>query len=191
MRFLMMMVAAVCWAQQPKPEIENQYVRVMRLKLESGGTVGSSLSDRVVVFLTGDGSHKAGDVAWFPAGTAQTVNRSVEEVVVELKNTRVPPSHVTLDPVNLDPKHHPVPLENDRVRVLHTILEPGIKSPMHEHPPYVVVYLTVLHTTMKLADGREVDNPRKPGEIAWRDFLKHETLNIGDKTAEEIQIELK
>ena len=42
-----------------------------------------------------------------------------------------------------------------------------------------------------LSDGRKVDNPRKPGEVAWRDALKHETENIGDKTAVEIQIELK
>ena len=96
-----------------------------------------------------------------------------------------------LDPVKLDPEHHPVPLENARVRVLRTILEPHLKSPMHEHPSYVVVYLTELHTTMTLADGRKVDNPRRPGEIAWRDALKHETENIGDKRAEEIQVELK
>ena len=82
-------------------------------------------------------------------------------------------------------------IENDRVRVLHTILDPHIKSPMHEHPSYVVVYITELHTTQTLPDGRKVDNPRKPGEIAWRDALSHVTENIGDKRAEEYQIELK
>jgi hypothetical protein len=75
--------------------------------------------------------------------------------------------------------------------VLRTILEPHLKAPMHEHPHYVVVYLTELHTTMTLADGKVVDNPRRPGEVAWRDSLKHATENIGDKTAVEIQIELK
>ena len=54
-----------------------------------------------------------------------------------------------------------------------------------------MVYLTELHTTMTLADGRQIDNPRKPGEVAWRDALKHQTENIGDKRAVEIQIELK
>jgi hypothetical protein len=44
---------------------------------------------------------------------------------------------------------------------------------------------------MELADGRVVDNPRRPGEVAWRDFMKHSTLNVGKKTAVEIQIELK
>jgi quercetin dioxygenase-like cupin family protein len=82
-------------------------------------------------------------------------------------------------------------LENDRVRVLRTILEPHVKSPMHQHPHYVVVYLTELHTTMKLGDGRVVDNPRHPGEIAWRDALEHQTEQMGDKTAVEIQVEIK
>jgi len=98
---------------------------------------------------------------------------------------------IKMDPVKLDREYHPVPLENDRVRVLRTILAPHLKSPMHEHPHYVVVYLTELHTTMTLGDGRTVDNPRRPGEIAWRDALKHVTENIGDRTAVEIQVELK
>ena len=50
-----------------------------------------------------------------------------------------------------------------------------MKAPMHEHPHYVVVYLTDLHTAMKLSDGRVIDNLRRPGELAWRDALKHET----------------
>ena len=36
-----------------------------------------------------------------------------------------------------------------------------------------------------------MDNPPRPGEVSWRDALKHETENIGDKTAVEIQIELE
>jgi hypothetical protein len=62
---------------------------------------------------------------------------------------------------------------------------------MHEHPHYVVVYLTELHTSMKLGDGRVVDNPRQPGDIAWRDALKHQTEQMGDKPAMEIQVEIK
>jgi hypothetical protein len=53
------------------------------------------------------------------------------------------------------------------------------------------VYLTELHTTMTLADGKRVDNPRRPGDVAWRDAYTHTTENVGDRTAVEIQIELK
>src|SRR5437870_12803448 len=138
--------------------------------------------DSVLVHL-GDGavSHR----------TAAVWQTEADTIVVELKPGAAKSPPILFDPVNLDPAHHPVVLNNSRVRVLRTILEPHLKSPMHEHPHYVVVYITELHTTMKLADGREIDNPRSPGEIAWRDALKHETENIGERTAIEIQVEIK
>ncbi len=143
-----------------------------------------------------ESSHRARDVAWLKAGNYAEENLSdqpLEYVLVELKPgaPKAKGWPVALDPVKLDPVHHLVPLENDRVRVLRTILEPHLKGPTHEHPSYVVVYLTVLHTTMTMADGKQVDNPRRPGEVAWRDAYRHTTENVGDQTAEEIQIELK
>jgi beta-alanine degradation protein BauB len=195
---------------EEKTEIENAWVRVLRVKQapheksalhEHPATVVVYLSDARQKMTGTDGKSrdlvkKAGDVGYFEAAKQTEENISdkpFEAIVVELK-PGAPKAigwPVKLDPVRLDPKHHPVPLENARVRLLHTILDPHVKSPMHEHPSYVVVYLTELHTTMTLGDGRTVDNPRRPGEVAWRDALKHETENIGEKRAEEIQIELK
>jgi quercetin dioxygenase-like cupin family protein len=193
-----------------KIELENQWVRVLRLKIaphESTAVhvhpaiVGVLLTDVSVAVTNADGTtqqvvRRAGDVLYqpgLPAHSEQNMSdQPLEAVVVELKPGSASASApVSLDPVTLDPEHHPILLENDRVRVIRTILEPHLKSPMHEHPHYVVVYLTELHTTMKMADGKEVDNPRRPGEVAWRDALKHETENIGAKTAVEIQIEIK
>jgi hypothetical protein len=191
-----------------KVEIENRWVRVDRLRLaphaEQGmrqylNTVAVFLRDADLRVANVDGTarqvhQKAGDVIFMAAARQAEANlsdRPVEVVLVELKPERLKPPKITLDPVKLDPEHHTVPLENDRVRVLRTVLEPHLKSPVHEHPSYVVVYLTELHTTMKLADGRMVDNPRKPGDIAWRDAYSHQTENIGEKTAVEIQVELK
>lgn len=193
---------------QYKLEIENQWVRVLRVT--RGPHQKSEMHQHpasVVVYLTGyhqritgpDGqarevAHQPGDVSYNDAARHVEENLSdqpMEAVLIELKPGAPKSPPITLDPVKLDPEHHLVPLENDRVRVLRTILEPHLKSPLHEHPHYVVVYLTELHTTMKLADGRALDNPRRPGEIAWRDALKHETENIGDRTAVEIQVELK
>jgi uncharacterized RmlC-like cupin family protein len=193
-----------------KVEIENAWVRVLRV--QRGPHAIAAMHEHpasVVVYLTdyhqkitgADGKvqeirHKAGDVSYTDAVKHSEENlsdQSLEGVVIELKS-RPPdfkPAPIVLDPVQLDPEHHLVPLENDRVRVLRTILEPHLKSPMHEHPHYVVVYLTELHTTMRLADGIVIDNPRRPGEIGWREALKHETENIGDRTAMEIQVELK
>ena len=210
-------LAALVTAQDPvqvspdyKAEIENNWVRVLRVKRSPHAKAPMHEHPAsVIVFLTdyhqritgADGRvqevmHKAGDVAYTEAVKHSEENLSdhpLEAVVIELK-ARPPgfkPKPITLDPVKLDPEHHLVPLENDRVRVLRTILEPHLKSPLHEHPHYVVVYLTELHTTMTLGDGRTVDNPRRPGEMAWRDALQHVTENIGDHTAMEIQVELK
>jgi quercetin dioxygenase-like cupin family protein len=218
-RLLMMGIglAALAAAQDPvlvspdyKAEIENNWVRVLRVN--RGPHAKAPMHQHpasVVVYLTdyhqrvtgADGrvqevTHKAGDVSYTEAVKHSEENLSdhpLEAAVIELK-PRPPgfkPKPITLDPVKLDPEHHLVPLENDRVRVLRTILEPHMKSPLHEHPHYVVVYLTELHTTMTLGDGRTVDNPRRPGEIAWRDALQHVTENIGDRMAMEIQVELK
>jgi quercetin dioxygenase-like cupin family protein len=214
---LILAIPATLFAQDPvgisrdyKVEIENSSVRVLRVKHAPHAKI--PMHDhpaRVVVCLTDlherlmlpDGgtrelSLKAGDVVYNEATkhTEENVSdKPLEAVLIELKPNapKLKGWPVDLDPVKLDPQHHLVPFENDRVRVLRTILEPHLRSPRHQHPSYVVVYLTELHTTMTLADGRVVDNPRRPGEIAWRDPLDHVTENIGDHTAVEIQVELK
>jgi beta-alanine degradation protein BauB len=197
-------------AKNFKLELENQWVRTLRLKEgPHDKTPMHDLTDSVIVYLTdaherftgADGrtheaNHKAGEVSYTGAVRRTEENLSdaaLEMVIVELKpgapvNGVVP---AALDPMNVDPQHHSVLFENDRVRALRTVLEPHLRGPMHAHPHYVVVYLTVLHTTMTLPDGRKVDNPRQPGDVAWRDPLQHITENIGEKTAVEIQIELK
>lgn len=202
------LAAGIAAAQDPKPEIENNWVRVVRVHQGPGERVSlRQQTPLVVVFLTdvhekvtmADGKsqeviHQAGETGYIDGALDSAENlsdRPLEAILIQLKPDRIHSAPVALDPVRLDPKYHIVDFENDRVRVLRTILEPHIKSPMHEHPSYVVVYLTELHTTMKLGDGRVVDNPRRPGEVAWRDPLKHETENIGDHTAVEIQVELK
>lgn len=139
---------------------------------------------------------KPGDVDYLDAATeAHTeenlLDASIEALVVELKSGTSKSQPVSLDPVKLDPHHVSVLVENERLRVLRTIMEPHIKGPLHEHPHYLVVYLNQTHRTMKLADGATVNYERKAGEVAWRDALKHETENLDDYTAVEIQVEIK
>jgi len=202
---LVALVATGSALAQRAVEIENTWVRVLRVKQGPHEKAGEHQHPAsVAVYLTDarqringmEVSHKAGDVAWFDATKHTEENLSdqpLEFILMELKPDAPPAKGwpVTLDPVKLDPKHHLVPIENSRVRVLRTILEPHLKGVKHDHPSYVVVYLTELHTTMTMADGKQVDNPRRPGEIAWRDAYSHTTENIGDQTAVEIQIELK
>ena len=174
-----------------KVEVDNAWVRVLRLTLgPHAKTPMHSHPPEVLVWV----NHDPGRTLFRAAATDVEENLSnepLEEIVIELKPGRTKATPIALDPVVLDPDHHLVVLDNPYVRALRTILEPGLKSPVHEHPHYVVIYVTELHTTMELGDGRVVDNPRQPGETAWRDYMKHATLNVGAKTAVEIQVELK
>jgi beta-alanine degradation protein BauB len=207
-RTLLLLSLAVAALAQDKVEIDNPWVRVLRLKLpphkkiamhDHPATVAVFLTDIHEKITAADGTvrtldRKAGEVGFNEANKYAEENLSdqpLEAVSIELKPGAPKSPPITLDPVKLDAEHHLVAFENDRVRVLRTILPPHVKSPMHEHPHYVVVYLTELHTTMKLGDGRVVDNPRQAGDIAWRDALKHQTEQMGDKTAMEIQVEIK
>jgi hypothetical protein len=212
---LLLSLAMTAGAQDPvklspdyKVEIDNAWVRVLRVKHPAHAKIAMHEHPAsVAIFLTDihekitgadrqvrNLDRKAGEVGFNEASRHAEENISdqpLEAVIIELKSGAPKSPPISLDPVTLDAEHHPVVFENDRVRVLRTILEPHVKAPMHEHPHYVVVYLTELHTTMKLGDGRLVDNPRHPGEIAWRDALKHQTEQMGDKTAVEIQVEIK
>ncbi len=214
-KWLLLALAVSAVAQDPvklspdyKVEIDNAWVRVLRVKHpphakiamhQHPATVAVFLTDIHEKITAADGTvrnldRKAGEVGFNEANKHAEENVSdqpLEAVIIELKPGAPKSPPITLDPVKLDAEHHPVAFENDRARVLRTILPPHVKSPMHEHPHYVVVYLTELHTSMKLGDGRVVDNPRKPGDIAWRDALKHQTEQMGDKPAMEIQVEIK
>jgi len=188
-------------------EVDNNWVRVTRVNRDGGIESFATHGPSVLVYLTGvhlrmtdmmgvanEIDQKAGGVSFVGPAAQQVENLSgqpLEAVYIELKQPPSQAAPVSLDPVRLDPQHHIVLLENERVRVIKTILEPHLQAPMHEHPHYVVVYLTELHTAMSMADGRNIDNVRRPGEIGWRDALKHATENVGDRTAMEIQVELK
>jgi quercetin dioxygenase-like cupin family protein len=203
--FLIALVTTAGIRGQSGVEIDNAWVRVLRVKVAPRekspahahpASVAVYLTDARLRINGKEVTRKAGDVAWFEAANYTDESLSdqpIELIVMELK-PGAPKAQgwpVKLDPVKLDPVHHQVPFENTRVRILRTILEPHLKGPTHDHPSYVVVYLTELHTTMTLADGKQVDNPRHPGEVAWRDAYRHTTENVGDRTAVEIQIELK
>jgi len=185
---------------QGKVEIDNPWVRVVRVQAVPHEKIPMHEHPAsVLVCLTDihERVTKAGEVVYREPTKQAEENLSdqpLEAIVVELKPDapKAQPAPMTApDPVEADPTHHQVPIDNDRVRVLRTTLEPHLRGPMHRHRSYVVVYLTELHTTMRLADGRTVDNPRHPGEVAFRNAYQHQTENIGDRTAVEIQIELK
>ena len=193
---LAVLAVAASAAAQSKVEIDNAWVRVLRVNLaphektpEHSIPTRSLFISRISTRVNGGGPPQ-GRRRRLASTRPKTPRRifpisPVEYVLVELKPgaPKAKGWPVELDPVKLEPDHEQVPFENARVRVLRTILEPHLKGPTHDHPSYVVVYLTELHTTMTLADGKQVDNPRHPGEVAFRSAYRHTTENIGDRTA--------
>jgi hypothetical protein len=72
----MLIAAASSWAQ-PTVEIDNAWVRVLRVKQAPHETAPAHQHpDSVAVYLTDFATHKAGDVAWrvggIEAGSAQS-----------------------------------------------------------------------------------------------------------------------
>ena len=95
------------------------------------------------------------------------------------------------DAVKVDPKHYKVEFENAEVRVLRITYGPHEKSVMHSHPAGVTVFLSDGHAKFTLPDGKTVDAPVKAGTVQWTEPTTHSPENVGDKSFEVIQVELK
>jgi hypothetical protein len=193
-----------------KLEIDNPWVRVLRLKLgPHEKTPAYQTLPSVTVYLTaadqkmtaGGGKssemkHQLGEASYADAGTRSLENMSsepMEEIIVELK-PEAPKGNglpaAELDPVKVEPDYAKVLFENDRVRVLHTVLGAHVKNPLHAHPHNVVVF-AIAPATVTTPDGKTSDNPRKAGVVRWAEATQHATGNNTDKDTLEIQVELK
>ena len=97
----------------------------------------------------------------------------------------------TLDAAKLDPKHYKVEFENDKVRVLRIKYGPGEKSVMHDHSEGVVIILNDQEAKFNFPNGESVNASSKAGQVMWSSTVRHLPENIGNDTAEVIQVELK
>src|SRR5689334_17167733 len=126
-RLCLAALIAASAAAQTTTEIDNAWVRVLRVKqAPREKSPAQQHPDAVSVYLTDtrqrvngtESSHKARDVAWLKAGNYAEENLSdqpLEYVLMELKPgaPKAKGWPVALDPVKLDPVHHLVPIEND------------------------------------------------------------------------------
>ena len=62
---------------------------------------------------------------------------------------------------------------------------------MHSHPPGIVYYLSDATVRVTLPNGSEYETSVKKGDVYWRDFTRHASVNIGSTDAMAIAIELK
>lgn len=95
------------------------------------------------------------------------------------------------DAADVDPEHYKVEFENEQVRVLRITYGPGDKSVMHYHPEGMVVFLTDAKGKFTLPDGKTEELNWKKGDFFWVPAQTHQPENVGDKSFELIQIEMK
>ena len=100
-------------------------------------------------------------------------------------------NEITLDAVKLDPDHYNVELENDKVRVLRIKYGPGEKSVMHDHSEGVVIFLKDQDAKFNLPNGETVNASAEAGQVIWSNAVRHLPENIGNESAEVIQVEFK
>jgi quercetin dioxygenase-like cupin family protein len=190
-------------------EMENEYVRVLRITIGAGEKTSVHQHPAgAVVFLTDaqtrvtppqpgqpeQSARKAKEVMLLESTTHTVENvgqQPVELVLVELKQA---PANRPLknDAVKVDPKHYTVIAENDRMRAVRVTYGPGEKSAMHDHPPLVAVALTDSRFRMHAPDGKGEDIPAlKRGAALFDDATTHLPENLGRTQAEVVLIELK
>jgi hypothetical protein len=174
------------------------------------GHIQRMTTDTVTVALT-DGPIRIIDLA----GAEQTVTRKIgdvryalkgdghreesagaalpHDIVIELKDARVPPLANTSKYPNAFPRSGSQKvLENDRIIVWDYTWTPGVPTPMHFHDKDVVVtYLETGELASTSADGQVVNNPHYFGFAKWntRDRAHTETLVKGKGRA--VIVELK
>lgn len=238
MRAVWMVVVAVAWAtiilwERPSAhaqsldplvtdpqhyhlEVENQWVRVIRERMEphekmpmhqhpAPGAVIVFLTDRHNRLTSPDGESRelrdhAGDLMWSPASTHRSENlndASFEAVQIEPRRPAhgVPTAAVDRrDATVVDPQHYHVELENEYVRVIRVSIGPHEKLLMHTHPHTgaVLVHLTDQNMRLTLSDGTVRASRYAARQVRWvGPGAAHQDENLSDTPLTFIRIELK
>lgn len=95
------------------------------------------------------------------------------------------------DAVKLDEAHNDVLLENDRIRIVSVHFKPGESGPIVDKRPRVIILLDDMHAIVTLPDGHGEPRDGKAGTVYWGNAGAQATKNIGDKSFENIVVELK
>jgi len=95
------------------------------------------------------------------------------------------------DMMKVAPHNTKVLFENDQVRVLETRLLPGDSLPKHSHPPRVNYFLNPTKERITYPGKAPQDFSWKAGEVAYFPAVSLEVVNIGEKEAHNIVVEIK
>lgn len=187
--------------------VDNAWVKVRRLSF----AVGQELPmhehpEHVVIALSAvameelvEGGQptklimKAGEVRRFPALRHKVKGLAKEPmdlVLIELKPGAPATSGMDATGAQDDPKQAKVEFSNDHLRVIRWHIAPKGKS-THGHGNHVVVFLNAGHATITPEGGAAKDLVTQPGDAKWLDSQRHTVVNLSDKAAEAVTVEIR
>ncbi len=216
---LCVLLAALCYAQQPSPFQkllwENEFVRVFELRVPPGAAEAKHSHGRgVTIALTEydneltsypDGAvtrrhTKFGEVRWADPVTHEARNTgSTEQRVIRVEFKKEAPA-VPTTPARPDPLDSLIVckdtqkliFENQFARVIEERVPAGVAQPKHRHAHGVLIPLAD-------SDVESVDDPNgqptrrqlKFGDASWREPVVHAVKNVGKTELLNIRIEVK
>ncbi len=193
-----------------KVELENEYVRVVRVTYNPGEQssmhshrplVGVTLTGGQGVFTDIQGNKEtrsenfAGDVLADNGETHSvlSISKGPEELVfVEVKKSypALTDQLAFANAVNVSSINATVELEEHGIRVIRIKGEPGLETPMHSHRAGITLPLTDINISHTNADGEVGIINNKAGTISWAEPRSHKGKNLSDKSNEVILFEL-
>lgn len=200
--------------EEARPEIENNFLRVVRLTIPGhksvllkalpGETVLVSLRQASLNLMPTKGAAEnwqatAGSAALLHSGMGYSVeNDGDADAELILICVRDSPAFFlesapfsSFDPVELDPRHFRVTLDSDQVRVLFVHLVPRDVTQNAQFLHGVLISLGDAHTHKTMADGTANEERQDAGAAAWEKDGFYSIQNLDDKPVDLTMLELK
>jgi quercetin dioxygenase-like cupin family protein len=136
---------------------------------------------------------KAGEIRHFPALRHRVkglAKEPMDMLLIELKPGAPATTGMDATGAQDDPKQAKVEFSNDHLRILRWHIAPRGTS-THGHANHVVVFLSAGHATVTPEGGAAKDLVTQPGDAKWLDSQRHTIVNLTDKAAEAVTIELR
>jgi len=200
--------------EEARAELENNFVRVVRLALPGhegvllkalpGETAVVSLRQAALNLVPTKGSPEkwqatTGSAVWMHGGVGYSLENdgdsAAEVLVICLRDSpaffleTVPPS--AFDPVDLDPRHFRVTLENEEMRVLTLHLNPRDVTQNAQFLAGLLISVDDAHTRKDWAAGTGGEERRIAGAVAWEKDGLYSIQNLDDKPLDFLLLELK
>jgi hypothetical protein len=207
-------------AQQPKAAsqktvFENEFVRVIELRVPAGVAEAKHSHDRGVTIALTDYDNELttypernvtrrhtsfGEVRWADPVTHEARNTgSTEQRVLRIELKKEPPAGTLitgvpdpLDSLVVCKDTQALIFENQFVRVIRERVPPGVAQPKHRHRHGVLVPLA--DSAIESVDepgGPPVQRQLKFGDAGWREPVVHSVRNTGKTELLNIRIEVK